>query len=91
MAEGQRWQVLLARQPEKILRRLPRRLLQRVERAIESLSENPRPHSCKRLVGHRDLYRVRVGDWRIIYALEDDRLIVLVVKIAPRGRAYRNL
>ena len=91
MAEGQRWQVILARQPQKVLRRLPRRLLQRVERTIEGLAENPRPPGCKRLVGHRDLYRVRVEDWRIIYALEDDRLIVLIVKIAPRGRAYRNL
>ncbi len=91
MAKGQRWKVVLAQQPEKILRRLPRRLLKRVERTIEALAENPRPFGCKRLVGHRDLYRVRVGDWRIVYAIEDDKLIVLIVKIAPRGRVYRNL
>jgi mRNA interferase RelE/StbE len=91
MTESRRWEIVLARQPEKILRRLPRGLLQRVEQTIESLAENPRPPGCKRLVGHRDLYRVRVGDWRIIYAIEDDRLIVLIVKIAPRGRVYRDL
>ena len=91
MTEDQRWEVVLARQPEKILRRLPRGLLRRVERTIESLAENPRPPQCKRLVGHRDLCRVRVGDWRIIYAIEDDKLIVLIVKIAPRGRVYLGL
>jgi mRNA interferase RelE/StbE len=91
MTESRRWEVVLARQPEKILRRLPRGLLQRVEQTIEALADNPRPPGCKRLVGHGDLYRVRVGDWRIIYAIEDDRLIVLIVKIAPRGRVYRDL
>ncbi|OQA43738.1 MAG: Plasmid stabilization system protein [Chloroflexi bacterium ADurb.Bin325] len=91
MAEGlPRWTVILERQPERLLRRLPRDLLQRLDAAILALGENPRPPGCKRLRGH-DLYRVRVGDWRITYAIEDDRLIVLVVEVAPRGGAYRDL
>jgi mRNA interferase RelE/StbE len=59
--------------------------------AIRSLADDPRPPGCKRLSGHDALYRIRVGDWRIIYAIEDDKLIVLIVEIGPRGRVYRGL
>ena len=85
-----RWTVIVERQPEKLLHRLPRDLVQRLDAAIMGLAEDPRPPGCKQLKGHA-LYRVRVGDWRIIYAIEDDKLIVLIVEIAPRGGAYRNL
>jgi mRNA interferase RelE/StbE len=86
-----RWTVLIGRQPEKMLRRLPRDLLQRIRETIGSLEDDPRPPGCKKLAGHDDLYRVRVGDWRISYAVEDDRLIVVVIEVAPRGAAYREL
>lgn len=49
----------------------------------------PRPSVCKTHSGYENLYRVRVGDWRISYAVEDDRLIVLVVEVAVRGAAYK--
>jgi len=85
-----RWQVILEQQPQKMLRRLPRDMRERVDRVLLALTDNPRPHGCKKLTGH-ELYRIRVGEWRIIYAVEDDRLIVLVLEIAPRGSAYRDL
>lgn len=88
---GRLWAVQLDRQPQKMLRRLPRDLLQRVDQAIRSLADDPRPPGCKKLAGYDNLYRVRVGDWRISYAVEDDRLIVLVLEVAPRGAAYREL
>ncbi len=91
MSEAQHWEVVLTRQAEKALRRLPRTLLQRIDRALTALSTDPTPPDCKKLVGQPDLYRVRVGDWRIVYALEAQRLVVLVVRIAPRGAVYRNL
>jgi len=56
-----------------------------------ALAKNPRPAGCKKLSGFDNLYRVRVGDWRISYAIEDERLVILVLEIAPRGDAYRNL
>lgn len=84
-----RWQVIIDRQPERVFRRLPKPLLQRIREKISSLATDPRPPGCKKLVGHDNLYRVRVGDWRISYAVEDDRLIVLVVEVAPRSGAYR--
>lgn len=59
-----------------------------IRRAIEKLSDNPRPPGCLKLVGEVDQWRVRVGDWRIVYAIFDGRLVVLVVTVAPRGGAY---
>jgi mRNA interferase RelE/StbE len=88
---GRRYTVILDRQPKKALGRLPKDLLQRIDRAILALADAPRPPGCKKLAGHDNLYRVRVGDWRISYAVEDDRLIVLVIEVAPRGEAYRDL
>lgn len=91
MNEGRHWDVVLTRQAEKNLRRLPKPLLQRIDRLLEQLAVDPTPPNCKKLVGNPDLYRVRIGDWRIIYTLKAEQLIVLVVRIAPRGEAYRNL
>jgi mRNA interferase RelE/StbE len=72
------------------MQRLPKDLLQRIWSAIRVLAQAPRPVGCKKLVGYDNLYRVRVGEWRISYAIEDDRLIVLILEVAPRGGAYRN-
>ena len=85
------WQVLIQRRAEKALRLLDKPLRRRIGEAISQLAQNPRPTGCKKLAGYDNLYRLRVGDWRISYAIEDDQLIVLVVEIAPRGRAYRHL
>lgn len=87
--ESRRYVVLLDRQPQKAMRRLPQDLLSRIDRAIEALADEPRPSGCRKLVGYDNLYRLRVGDWRISYAAEDDWLIVLVVEVSPRGAAYQ--
>jgi mRNA interferase RelE/StbE len=83
--------VIVERQAEKALRRLPREILARVDRLLLNLADEPRPAGCKKLRGYENLYRLRVGDWRLIYAIEDDALVVLVIEIAPRGEAYRDL
>ena len=85
----QHWEILLHRRVERVLRRLPKDYLARIDRTIQALATEPRPSGCRKLTGHDNLYRVRVGDWRISYAVEDDRLIVLVLEVAPRGGAYR--
>jgi mRNA interferase RelE/StbE len=59
-----------------------------IKRAIEKLSANPRPSGCLKLVGEVDQWRVRVGDWRVVYVIEDGRLVVLVVRVAPRSGVY---
>ncbi len=85
----QRWEVILSRTAEKVLGRLPRNLLRRIDEAIEALATDPRPPGCRKLTGYDNFYRIRVGDWRISYAIEKDDLIILVIEIAPRGNAYR--
>ncbi|MCB0097610.1 MAG: type II toxin-antitoxin system RelE/ParE family toxin [Caldilineaceae bacterium] len=85
------WKILVQKRPEMALRRLPRDLQQRLYKAMHSLEQDPRPPNCMKLVGYAELYRIRVVDWRIVYAIEDDRLIVLIVEVAPRASVYRNL
>jgi mRNA interferase RelE/StbE len=87
--QSRHYTILLDRQPQKVLRRLPRDLLARIDRTILALADDPRPPGCRKLGGYQNLYRVRVGDWRISYAVEDDRLIVVVIEVAPRGAAYQ--
>jgi len=62
---------------------------QRLKPKIESLTIEPRPNGVVKLVGEKDLYRIKVGDYRIIYTIQDDLLLVLVVKIAHRRDVYR--
>lgn len=74
----------------RVLRSLPRNIRTRIRGEIDSLAENPRPHGVKSLQGSQKGYlRVRVGDYRIIYRIEDDRLLVVVVGIGHRREVYR--
>lgn len=68
-----------------------RKLKERLSKVIDDLAETPRPNGCKKLEGHDNLYRVRKGSWRIIYAIEDAKLVVLVIEVATRDDVYRNL
>ena len=61
----------------------------RIEKNIDSLAANPRPPDCKKLQGVDGLFRVRVGDYRIIYQVKDRELIVLVVRVGHRREVYR--
>ena len=88
---SRRYTVIVERQVERALRRLPQQILTRVDRMLLGLADEPRPAGCKKLRGYENLYRLRAGDWRLIYAIEDDELVVLVIEIAPRGEAYRDL
>jgi mRNA interferase RelE/StbE len=65
-------------------------LLRRLRSAIRGLTNEPRPTGSIKLQGERDLYRIRVGDYRIIYQIQDAVLIVLVVQIGHRREIYRS-
>ena len=72
------------------LRKLNRPVQVRVLRRVEKLENQPRPKTAEMLKGTTEtVYRVREGDYRIIYTIEDDRLIVLVVRIGHRSEVYR--
>ena len=87
---GPGWQIIIQRRAEKVMQRLPKDLLLRIWSVIRDLAQDPRPVGCKKLVGYDNLYCVRMGEWRISYAIEDNELIILILEVAPRGGAYRN-
>jgi mRNA interferase RelE/StbE len=62
---------------------------QRIVEAIASLADDPGPHGSEKLSGLKDRYRMRVGDYRIVYAIEEHVLTVFVVKIGHRREVYR--
>ena len=74
---------------EKELHAADPALRRRLFAAIVALAENPRPPGVKRLHGPAKLWRVRVGDWRILYDIADRELTVLVLKLAHRREVYR--
>jgi mRNA interferase RelE/StbE len=63
-------------------------MLERIEKAVAGLADNPRPIGCLKMTG-RDLYRIRVGDYRVMYEIHDRTVTIIVVKIAHRREAYR--
>ena len=76
---------------ERAFRRLSRQVQARLAPAIDALATAPRSGDVKKLAGDGDLYRKRVGSYRIIYRIEDRRLIVLVVDVGDRRDIYRRL
>jgi mRNA interferase RelE/StbE len=70
------------------LEELPDNVLARVIRRLESLSRSPRPAGCKKLKGRKDLWRIRVGDWRVIYTIDDAVKLVSVTRVAHRREVY---
>ena len=73
------------------MRHLDGDIVRRVDAAILALSDNPRPPGCVKLSGLADLWRIRVGDYRVVYEIRDRQLIVLIVGVAHRREVYRNL
>lgn len=71
------------------LRAFPKQDVKRILQCIQSLASEPRPYGCEKLSG-QERYRIRQGDYRIVYAIEDDLLVILIVKIGHRGELYRR-
>ena len=84
------YRILFTKQADKTFRKMPRNTAQIIREKLAQLAVDPyaRNPNVTKLQG-RPGYRLRVGDWRVIYEIEDDWLIILVLKIAPRGGAYR--
>ena len=72
----------------KELEALPDDVLSRVFRKVESLGHTPRPAGCKKLKGYKDQWCVRVGDWRVVYIIDDTAKAVRVTRIAHRREVY---
>jgi mRNA interferase RelE/StbE len=82
--------VRIAAAPTKYLEKLrDKSLLRRLTQSMKILGENPRPNGSVKLAGPEPLYRIRVGDYRIIYEIRESELLILVVAIGHRREIYR--
>jgi mRNA interferase RelE/StbE len=83
------YQVLIVRSAERQLKKLPPQAQRKIAAVIMSLAIEPRPYGSKKLTGTANSYRVRVGDYRIIYDIFDREIVVSVLKIGHRKDIYR--
>ena len=83
------YEIEISRTAEKQLRKLPRLDRERVARKMSSLARDPYPHGTRKLAGYEDVYRVRVGHWRILYSVGTKTLIIIILKVGHRGDIYR--
>ena len=83
----EKYDIILSKTARKQLRKLPLKVAERLTQAIEKLADDPRPHGHIKLTGV-SLYRIRIGDYRVIYNIEDDILTVYVVELGNRQEIY---
>ena len=75
----------------KELAKLDRPVARRIVKVVDAPGQQPRPPGARPLVGYPDLWRVRIGDYRVVYAIKDAELVVLALRVAHRRDVYRNL
>jgi mRNA interferase RelE/StbE len=73
---------------QKELDALDDTLFTRIDRKISALSETPRPAGCKKLKGYKNYWRIRVGEWRVVYVIDDSAKLVNITRIAHRREVY---
>lgn len=83
-----KYTVLIERYAQKQIMRLDKKAIPVIKSAIASLADNPRPKGYKKLKGE-DAYRIRVGDYRVIYEIDDGKIIVTVVSVGHRKDIYK--
>jgi mRNA interferase RelE/StbE len=84
-----KYSIFYKRSASDELLKLPANIAHKIKAAINSLSENTRPRGCKKLKGSVNAYRIRIGNYRVIYTINDTVLIITVIKIAHRKDVYR--
>jgi mRNA interferase RelE/StbE len=72
------------------LKRLPKPIQVRIAEAVRDLAENPRPPGVKKMAGEPNAWRLRVGDYRVVYEIHDGRLLILVIRLGHRKDIYRQ-
>ena len=83
------YHVALTSSADKELHRLPKKVISRIIPRLERLASAPRPPGCKKLKGGDNEWRIRVGDYRIVYVIDDTSRTVDVTRIAHRGEVYQ--
>lgn len=82
------YRLLIKPSAVKELEAVPAKDRRRLVARLRRLSADPRPPGCEKLSGH-DLFRIRQGDYRVLYSIEDQALVILVIKVGHRGAVYR--
>lgn len=88
---SRRYELQYTHTARKGIKNLDGSVRKRVRQAIEALADDPRPSGCVQIKGNPGMWRIRVGDYRIRYGVDDGVLVVLVLKVAPRGGFYDDL
>jgi mRNA interferase RelE/StbE len=83
------YEILLERNAERDLKKLPKEIFDRVVLRIKSLSQNPKPPGTRKIVGSRNDWRIRVGDYRVIYEIDEEGRAIRIMRIRHRKQAYR--
>ncbi|WP_304452420.1 type II toxin-antitoxin system RelE/ParE family toxin [Nocardiopsis sp. YSL2] len=90
--EGSRaFEVVFDGRARKELSKIDKPVARRVYSAVMALAEEPRPDGCRQLSGYPGLWRIRVGDHRVVYSIDDGRLVVVALRVAHRREVYRKL
>jgi mRNA interferase RelE/StbE len=82
-----KYEVTVLPSAQKEIIKLPKQVQSKVLKALVSLSENPRPNGCKKLIGS-DCWRFRIGEYRIVYSIEDNVLLIEIIRVAHRKEVY---
>jgi mRNA interferase RelE/StbE len=83
------YEILLERRAEKDLKKLPSVLFQRIIEKIQSLAENPKPQGSRKITGSKNDWRIRIGDYRAIYEINEREKRVKIMRIRHRREAYK--
>jgi mRNA interferase RelE/StbE len=70
---------------------LPVAIRERIDKRLLALTENPRPPGVKALKGKKDFWSIRIGDYRVVYAIADNERLLTVTRVRPRASVYRGL
>jgi len=84
------YKIIIKKEAAKSLNKLPRNAAKTIREKLDAIAANPYAGhpNAKKLQG-REGYRLRIGDWRVIYEIQNDQLVILVLKVAPRGEVYK--
>ena len=83
------YEIEISRTAEQQLRKLPRNDQERIVRAIRPLAQTPRPRGSRKLTGYDNVFRIRVGHYRLLYSISSTQLVIIVLKIGHRREVYR--
>ncbi len=85
------YKIELSKRSIKELKKLPKFQQKKIAVKIDRISKNPYSRNAKKLIGEKDLFRVRSGDYRIIYQVKDKILLILILKIGHRKEIYKKM